>query len=336
MGFPNIGMDEREDAREIAREFHTDHQEFEAKPEDLVRVAEEVINQYDAPYADSSSLPLTLLAHETGRQIKVVLTGDGGDELFGGYRRYVALERAFGLSRFPGSSRIGSPLLWFASVLTHDPRLARMGETIRAFRIGAAHAYGELFCGSYFDSRRVGGLITSEFAERMTACDPLDLFVRLMCTNGTPLERAMRFDLTSYLPDDLNVKMDRATMAYGLEARSPFLDQNLVAYALGLPLSQKVNHGKTKIALKRALSGIVPSSVIHRKKRGFQVPLADWFRGPLKDYWRDRCLDPQGSLMNYIRLPAAQDLFEENMRGADHGNRLWMLLSFSVWLSSHA
>jgi asparagine synthase (glutamine-hydrolysing) len=332
MGFPNIGMDERADAREIARTFHTDHQEFEAKPEDLVRVAEDVINQYDAPYADSSSIPLMLLAHETALQIKVVLTGDGGDELFGGYRRYVALERALGLSHIPGASRIGAPILRLASTVTHDPRLARMGETVRAFSIDSAHAYGELFCGSYFDSRRAGGLLAPEFASRMLSCDPIDLFEEKMGKDGKPLERAMRFDLTSYLPDDLNVKMDRATMAHGLEARSPFLDQNLAAYALGLPLSQKVNHGKTKIALKRALSGIVPESVIHRKKHGFQVPLADWFRGPLKDYWRERCLDPKGPLTDYIRLPAAKALYKENLAGADHGNRLWMLLAFSVWL----
>jgi asparagine synthase (glutamine-hydrolysing) len=142
----------------------------------------------------------------------------------------------------------------------------------------------------------------------------------------------MMFDLTSYLPDDLNVKMDRATMAFGLEARAPFLDQELVAYSLSLPLNQKVNHGKTKIALKRALRGIVPDEVFQRPKRGFQVPLAEWFRGPLKQLVRERCLASSGPLSQLVRPESVARLIRENDAGTDHGNRIWMLLSLATWL----
>jgi len=143
----------------------------------------------------------------------------------------------------------------------------------------------------------------------------------------------MYFDLTSYLPDDLNVKMDRATMRFGLEARAPFLDQELVAFALGLPVSQKVRGGKTKIALRRALKNVVPRDVLTRKKRGFQVPLSEWFRGPLRATLRDRLLDPHAPIAAYVRQDAVTRLIAENDKASDHGNRLWMLLSLSSWLS---
>ena len=145
----------------------------------------------------------------------------------------------------------------------------------------------------------------------------------------------MLFDLTSYLPDDLNVKMDRATMAFGLEARSPFLDQELVEFSLSLPLNQKVNHGMTKIALKRALKDIVPAWVLNRPKMGFQVPLAEWFRGPLEKMLCERCLHQNSPLNKIMKREAIERLIDENKNGADHGNRLWMLLTLAIWLEKY-
>ena len=336
MGFPNIGMDERAEAREIAKAFHTDHLEFEAKPEDLARVAEYVINQYDAPFADSSSLPLMLLSEEASREIKVVLTGDGGDETFGGYRRYVAFDRALRLAAIPGFRSVATPLARIVGAEFNDPRFIRVADATPWAKSDPNRAYAEIFCGSYFSSARAAEVFHRDFLEQTSEHDPAAFVAKQMGKAGSPLARAMWFDLTSYLPDDLNVKMDRATMAYGLEARAPFLDMYLVAYALGLPLKEKVSHGKTKVALKRALRGLVPDAVLSRKKRGFQVPLADWFRGPLREYWRDRCLDPQGPLALYAQLPAVERLFDENTRGANHGNRLWMLLALSIWLDRYA
>jgi asparagine synthase (glutamine-hydrolysing) len=124
-------------------------------------------------------------------------------------------------------------------------------------------------------------------------------------------------------------------MRFGLEARAPFLDQEMVRFSLGLPLNQTVSHGKTKIALKRALRSVVPQEVLARKKRGFQVPLASWFRGPLAGLVQDRCLDPSGPLAQIVRLDAVKRLMTAHQRGADHGNRLWMLLALSSWLNAH-
>lgn len=328
MGFPNLEMDERREAREIARHFGTEHEEFEARPDQLQALIDEIIVHYDAPYADSSALPLWLLSRETAKQIKVVLTGDGGDELFGGYRRYAAYEMALQMSTLPFVGKYAS---FLAGLGILPSPWARFFETIAVLKKDSRRAYGELFCGSYFSSARVSFTCRREFVEQTRAADPVTFIAAQM--RDASLDAAMRFDLTSYLPDDLNVKMDRATMRFGLEARSPFLDQQLVAYAAALPLNFKVLHGKKKIVLKRALRGIVPNEVLTRKKRGFQVPLATWFRGPLAKLLHDRLCDPSLPLASLLEPQAVRRLIDENAAGADHGNRLWMLLALSTWLN---
>ncbi len=351
MGFPNLALDERREARVIAEYFHTDHSEFEARPEHVEELADALVNQYDAPYADSSALPLWVLARETAKEIKVVLTGDGGDELFGGYRRYGAFERAIELAQSRGAW-LWPPLLRIVGRAWHDPRYSRMALTLSALRQNAQRAYGELFCAAYFSSAAVSELCRPEFIKQTRDADAVDFVASSLGRDETTfchvgqrglqarrealMRDAMYFDLTSYLPDDLNVKLDRATMRYGLEARCPFLDQELVSYALNLPLKFKLLHGTKKIILRRVLAGLVPEEVLHRPKRGFQVPLADWFRGPLRKFLRERTLDPQLPLLRLFNPPYIEHLIVENDRGFDHGNRLWMLLSLSSWLSKHA
>jgi len=328
-------MDERAEAAELAAHFKTDHHAFEAKPEHLTDLADTIIAHYDAPYADSSALPLWLLSRETSKSIKVVLTGDGGDETFGGYRRYVAYDRALGLASIPLLPHLAAPAsLWLGNVFG-DVRFGRMSKVVETLRRDPVHAYGEMFCGAYFGSTALQDVFAEDFLHDTDASDAVRFVGRSM-DGASSLDAAMRFDLTSYLPDDLNVKMDRATMRFGLEARAPFLDQELVAFSLGLPLNQKVSHGKTKVALKRALRGVVPDAVLDRPKRGFQVPLAEWFRGPLKDLVNERCADPSGPLSRIVRKGEVARLIHENGKGADHGNRLWMLLALSTWLSRHA
>jgi asparagine synthase (glutamine-hydrolysing) len=195
-----------------------------------------------------------------------------------------------------------------------------------------AHGYAELFTGSYFGRDDLPKMLHADFKQATEDADA-GAYIVSQYQNKLGAAGALQFDLMSYLPDDLNVKMDRATMRFGLEARAPFLDQELVAFALSLPLSEKVNHGKTKIALKRALRGVVPNEVLNRRKRGFQVPLAKWFRGPLKNMVEERLT--QGPITTIIRSEHVRRLIHENARGADHGNRLWMLLSLSSWLSRY-
>jgi asparagine synthase (glutamine-hydrolysing) len=332
MGFPSIGMDERPEAEAIATHFHTSHDSLEARPEHLAALTERIIDAYGGPYADSSALPVMLLSEIVAREIKVVLVGDGGDELFGGYRRYKAYAQALTAAKLGGWM---APWFVMFGQIVRDAQIIRMGETLGMAKANPIRAYGELFCGSYFSSR-LRGMFQPEFLERTKSSDAVAYVAGRMSTlAGKPLERAMRFDFESYLADDLNVKMDRATMAYGLEARAPFLDARVIAYALKLPLSQRVDMFNTKIALKRAMRGILPDEVLTRPKKGFQVPLAVWFRNELKEYWKERCLAPGAKLHSYVKPEAAKLLFEENERGMNHGNRLWMLLALAVWLEKN-
>ena len=332
MGFPSIGMDERAEAAAIAKHFKTSHESLEARPEHLAALTERVIDQYGGPYADSSAIPVMMLSEIVAKEIKVVLVGDGGDELFGGYRRYKAFAQALTAARVGGWM---APWFVLFGQMMQDTQIIRMGETLGFAKTDPLRAYGELFCGSYF-STRLRGVFQPEFIARTQEQDAVQ-FIRtqLVALSGKPLERAMRFDFESYLADDLNVKMDRATMAYALEARAPFLDLRVVAHALRLPLNQRVNMFDTKIALKRAMRGVLPDEVLSRPKKGFQVPLAQWFRGELKDYWSERCLPTGAKLHQYVKPEKLKIMFDENTGGMDHGNRMWMMLALAGWLEKN-
>ncbi|MCC7522718.1 asparagine synthase (glutamine-hydrolyzing) [Candidatus Uhrbacteria bacterium] len=301
LGFDDEKFDERDEAADLAKRFGFEHHSFVARPEDLLAIADDVIKHYDAPYADSSSLNTWLIAKETRKYAKAVLTGDGGDELFGGYRRYRYFEKAL---RFPRSTyQIARGI----GKMTGNTKIQRFAETING-------GYAALFCGAYFQQPEALTFIRERFNKEMD-----------------PIGAAMDFDLRSYLPDDLNVKMDRATMAHGLEARCPLLDQDLVAYVTSLPTSYRFSSTKQKALLVEAVKDLLPQDVLTRPKRGFQIPLAGWFRGPLRRAFVERCIGNK-KLEQYISPSVIETLVRENDRGSDHGNRLWMTYSLATWL----
>lgn len=309
LGFDEAAFDERDQAAELAKKFGFEHHAFLAKPEDLLAIADEAIEHYDVPYADSSSLNTWILARETKKYTKAVLTGDGGDELFGGYRRYGYFERALQLKK----TGFGIPAGFvsrIASDLTGDKRFQRFADTIDG-------GYASLFCGAYFQQPEALGFIDSHLRKNLDS-----------------IGAAMDFDLHSYLPDDLNVKMDRATMRHGLEARCPLLDQELVAYVTSLPTEYRYKKGQTKRLLVESVKDLLPAEIGKRGKRGFQVPLAIWFRGALRNAFVERCVN-SSKLHAYIDKERVEKLLSENDRGSDHGNRLWMLYSLATWLEKY-
>jgi asparagine synthase (glutamine-hydrolysing) len=309
LGFDEAAFDERDQASALAKKLGFEHHAFLAKPEDMLAIADEVIAHYDAPYADSSSLNTWILARETKKHAKAVLTGDGGDELFGGYRRYQHYASALRLKRFGlgGLAHIAAQILHRH---TGDPRYARFAATIEG-------GYAALFCGAYFQQPEAIAFVNQRLKSRID-----------------PVAAAMDFDLRSYLPDDLNVKMDRASMAHGLEARSPFLDQELVSYVTQLPSDYRFKRGKLKPLLVEAVKDLLPDDIARRPKRGFQVPLAVWFRGSLRAAFVDRCLEST-KVHAYIDKSRIEQLLQENDRGSDHGNRLWMMYSLATWLQTY-
>lgn len=316
LGFDEAKFDERDQAAELAKKFGFEHHSFVAKPEDLLAIADEVIKHYDAPFADSSSLNTWILARETKKHVKAVLTGDGGDELFGGYRRYGYYEKALRIHRM-GLGWLAINISWLMSSITRDPRYRRFAETLEGLRKSNAEGYARLFLGAYFDTPEARAFIVSRFR-----------------TDIDPIAAAMDFDLHSYLLDDLNVKMDRATMAHGLEARCPLLDQDLVAYVTSLSVEYRYNKAKKKALLVDAVKDLLPAEVGQRPKRGFQVPLATWFRGALRPAFIERCVQST-KLHAYVGRDKVEQLLKENDLGSDHGNRLWMLYSLATWLEQY-
>lgn len=333
MGFPSIGFDEREQAAAFAKQLGTDHHAFEVQGTHAVEMVDTLVDLYAAPYADSSSLPTWMLARETAKHVKVVLTGDGADELFAGYRRHAYFMQALWLARHGAVSL--TPWLELTGQLMKDARLTRFARMLYAITQSPQKGYASLFTGAYFSSPDEASLLQKDFATE-TADISAEAWIVSHLQDGDPLKAALAFDRSSYLPDDLNVKMDRATMAHGLEARSPFLDQELVRFVSSLPTEWLLRRGHGKFILKEALNGVVPKEVLSRKKRGFQVPLARWFRGELRPMMAERCLASTSPLGQVCDLAYVQRLLEENDRGTDHGNRLWMLLTLSTWLGKNS
>ncbi len=327
MGFPNWAADERAEAETFAKRIGAKHFSFEAKPSDGVALVDDLIDLYGVPYADSSSLPTYLLARETRYHVKAVMNGDGGDEAFGGYNRYRYFLRALSLR---GLGRL--PLLEKASF--GSPKVKRMLRTIQALSAGDAAGYAEMFTGSYFSERDSPALLQANFASATKDSTAEQFIIQNIHTSG--VDAALEFDRGSYLPDDLCVKMDRATMAHGLEARSPFLDQDLMRFATRLPSDFHFRGGKQKAVLQAAIADLVPSEVLSRPKRGFQVPLAAWFRDDLRSAFVERCLSSDAKLLDICRKEEVDRYLRENDRGVDHGNRLWMLLSLATWLEKYA
>ncbi|MBM3204526.1 asparagine synthase (glutamine-hydrolyzing) [Candidatus Uhrbacteria bacterium] len=334
MGFPSFGFDERAEARAFAQHLGTDHHEFEARSEDAAALVDQLIELYDAPYADSSSLPVWLLARETKKSVKAVICGDGGDELFGGYRRYQAMLMGHLLHQY----HLAKPAALAAQMIGRiagDPRYTRFAQMTSGFSDSMGAGYAALFEGSYFSAAELETLLLPEFKQR-TQASSAGGYIRTHFDESCQAEGALAFDLSSYLVDDLNVKMDRATMAHGLEARAPFLDQELVRFSVQLPLPFLLKRGIQKPMLRAVAKGILSEDILNRPKRGFQVPLADWFRQNLRPMFIERCLSQTSKLNTMMNTKVIQRYLDENDRGVNHGNRLWMLLVLASWLDRYS
>lgn len=299
MGFAEEDFDERGYARIVADRFGTVHHELQAVPQSEA-ILPYLAWHYDEPFGDSSAIATYLLAEATSEIVKVVLTGDGGDEAFGGYRRYVAQRAAM---RLPDADQ--------------------------------ANTYARWFCMYHRD--RWTDITTPEF-DIATRGDGLQLLQRLFAdsTGADPTDAAMDVDTRLYLPDDLLVKMDRATMGNGLEARSPFLDHRLVEYATRIPSGEKVGWGQTKRILKHALRGILPDAILHRPKMGFGVPLAAWLRGPLRAVTADLLSSRRVTERGWFHPEKVCRMLAEHQAGsADHATPIWYLLMLELWHQRH-
>jgi asparagine synthase (glutamine-hydrolysing) len=327
IGFEERSFDELSRARMVARRYATDHHELVLRP-DAAELLPAIVDAFDEPFADSSALPTYAVSQLAAGHVKVALSGEGGDELFGGYFTYVAdllaprIGRAAALARplveaLPSSSRRVS--------LDYRAKLFMRAADLPA--LGHHHGWKEIFSPA-----ARAELLAPE--RRAADADPLAGWrARYAETAGAePLARLQDVDLGTYLVDDLLVKTDRASMAHSLEVRVPFLDPVVAELALALPTRHKVLGPAKKRLLRRAAAGLVPRAIVHGPKRGFSIPAAAWLRGDLLPFARELLAPAALRGDGFFRPEVVTRLLDEHVaRREDHSRPLWGLLCFQLW-----
>ncbi|MFC4606815.1 asparagine synthase (glutamine-hydrolyzing) [Streptomyces maoxianensis] len=331
IGFDDQRFDERSYAASVARRYGTDHHEFVVAGSSALEILPTVARHFDEPFADSSAIPCFFVAELSRRHVTVVLNGDGGDESFGGYRRYAFMKRV-GRMQPPNAlrgllNRVGSALAQGNST----PRLRRIGRGLRLLGETPQHRYASLM--SYFTNEGKDALYTDALHEQLAGVDSYELVRQVFDASRADedVNRLMDVDVNTYLPGDLLVKVDITTMAHSLEARSPFLDHHLMEWAAGLPGQWKVDGQVTKALLKKAMAPWLPSDLISRPKAGFGVPLADWLRCELRPLAFDLLTDHTARSRGLFRPEVVRQLLRDHDEGRDRSNQLWSLLQFELW-----
>jgi asparagine synthase (glutamine-hydrolysing) len=326
IGFDEPGFDELDHARVVARHFGTDHHEFVVRPDGL-GILDSLIAQFDEPFADSSAIPTWYVSEMARRHVTVVLSGDGGDELFGGYDQYLAPPwvQRFDRLRVPGL-RAAAAAIW-----PKLPHGARGKNFLRHVAQGVKGRHLDSMAFFHADEREalyspdMRGLVELD-AER-TLGRHFDRFSRL-----PPASAMMKFDFETYLPEDVLTKVDRMSMAHSIESRVPLLDNQVIEFAASLPSRLKINAGRRKHVLKEALRPLLPPAILDRRKQGFGVPLGVWFRGGLTDLFSDVLGASAVRQRGYFEPRFVDRLLKEHLSSQrDHTLRLWQLLVFELW-----
>jgi asparagine synthase (glutamine-hydrolysing) len=335
ISFPGSEHDEAPFARSVAASLGTNHHEFPFEPADMRQVLTSAATLFDQPLADMAVLPLMALSQAASEYVKVVLTGDGGDELFAGYRKYKRMTSIPG--RFQWLSRISSQLfpMHQLAACCPDPIGLRKFQTRLAMVI-APQCRTEYQRQSWEGWERFS-LYQTEFAQKA-----INRFEALLPSDDSdeqrlsPLNQALKRDQGTVLADRLLLKGDYATMAYGLESRAPLLDHKLAAIAGALPLHLKATPDKTKVALREIARRYLPEEIINRRKKGFSMPIDRWFRTDLKSWVRSCLIDDSVSLPRYFQRTAIERLLSEHAAGKNHSARIHTLLTFELWSRAYA
>lgn len=342
IGYDASEYDESAQARLVARHLGTDHTELRVTPEDTRAVIPRLAALYDEPFADSSQIPTFLVSELARRRVTVALTGDGGDEIFGGYNRYVAGVRIWRrISGVPlpirrsaaGLAQAVPPRLWDRAGAAAD----RLLPTTRRGVITGNHVHK---LASVLDLASVDEMYTrlvstwpnpGELARGGN--EPALPFRAVKAYLPNPIDRMMLFDLLGYLPDDILVKVDRASMGTSLEVRAPILDHRVIEFAWRLPVRQKIRNGVGKWLLRQVLQRHVPPSLFERPKHGFGVPIDAWLRGPLKGWAEDLLSEQRLEREGFLDPIPIRAALREHLQGRrNHQYQLWTVLMFQAWL----
>jgi asparagine synthase (glutamine-hydrolysing) len=331
IGFEDGQFDERAHARRLAEVYGTDHQEFVVTPA-AMDILPTLAWHFDEPFADASAIPTFYVARMSSQHVTVVLTGDGGDESFGGYQRYALMNMT---GRIPVPRLAQRPLSGMGSFIAgrdgYGPVPRSAGRAMEILAEPLPRRYARLM--SYFTPEQKLALYSDALCDRLAEIDSYELLDQAFAESRarSNVARLMDVDVQTYLPGDLLPKVDIATMACSLEARSPFLDHLVMEWAAGLPGRLKVRSRTTKFLLKRAMEPWLPSELITRRKQGFGVPIAAWLRTDLRDLSWDVLTDSTARSRGLFRPESVSGLLTAHERGTDHSRQLWALIQLELW-----
>lgn len=324
IGFPESDYSELDEARLVARRFGTDHHERVLEV-DVAEILQDLAWHLDEPFGDSSAIPTYMVAELAAEDVTVVLSGDGGDEIFAGYDRYVTESRERRARWLPAVAR-----RLLAATAGRLPDGMRGRNWLRHMSLPGARRY--LDANRLLQADVRGGLLRPEAREMLGDAHAFDDAVdRLRSRSGHWLSQLQAHDIDGYLPLDILTKVDRTTMAHSIEARVPLLDHRLVEFAATIPPEMLMRRGETKRIFKRALRGDVPDAVLDKPKKGFAIPLGRWFRGPLEPLLKDVLLSERSRQRGIFEPRAVDALIRRNEAGAPLDLQLWTLLSFELW-----
>jgi len=334
IGFAEQDFSELKYAKRVAEHVGAEYNEFIVRP-NAIEVLPTLIEHYGEPYADSSAIPTYYVSKETRQQVTVALNGDGGDESFGGYERYLAMQVAESYQRVPNLLRkalIEAPIGMLPTSETKKTRVRDVQRFLLAANLPRNERYFR-----WMSTIKIGQkaeLYTNEFKQIISENNPYRFIEKAYeKANGLGLlDATLLTDQLTYLPDDLLVKVDIASMANSLEARSPFLDHKLIEFAASLPENLKIKHLQPKYLLKKVAARLVPKDVIYRKKMGFGVPIGSWFRGEMKDFVHSVLLSDK-AMNRGITDPAVVRRWIEHHEtaAADYTHHIWALLMLELW-----
>ena len=328
IGFQEDTYNELKYARIAAKHFGTDHHEFIVTP-DICRIVDELVRHFDEPFADSSSIPTYMVSKLARSHVTVALSGDGGDELFAGYTRYVIDRRRSGFARLPRFVRRGM----VQPLSRHLPHGAWGRNYLHNVALDAVDRYIDSV--SVFTTLNKRALYTTDFVHELGGdAGPVSQFrdYAFHIETGDDLDRLLYLDCKTYLPGDILVKVDRMSMAVSLEARAPLLDHKLIEFVARIPASLKMKGLDTKMIFKHAIRDFVPAEILDRPKQGFGLPLQKWINDELRDRVRETLTEQRTRERGYFDSHYINRLLSEHERGRrDHSNALWTLLMLELW-----
>jgi asparagine synthase (glutamine-hydrolysing) len=323
VGFAEEPYNELDYAGMAAKEFHTDHHELVITP-DIAPVIEDLVWYLDEPFGDSSAIPTYMVSKLASEHVTVLLSGDGGDEIFGGYDKYV-------VSEAEQSRYVPAPLRnVFGFLAPRLPQGMRGRNFLRHASLQEPERYLDM-C-TFFGTEDKKLLFRKELHPLIAESDPWQTGRELLSSPGGDwLSALQNYDLHAYLPLDILTKVDRMSMAHSLETRAPLLDHKLVEFAATIPPNLKVDGRATKVIFKKAMRGLLPDAIIDRPKRGFAIPLGRWFRGGLGDFVRETLLCDASRNRGIFNPGYIERLLRLHQQGKELDLHIWTLLSFELW-----